>query len=111
MPADVDHFFPWALHRDVPNTDGVWKLVLACTCCNRGIAGKFDRIPASHLLDRLYRRNEFSIDSRHRLATTLEAQTGKTQAQRRSFLQSVYDDASRTRIHHWEPEIRAEAAF
>lgn len=109
--ADVDHFFPWALRQDVANVDGIWNLVLACTPCNRGVAGKFDLIPALHLLERLYRRNEFYVDSKHRLAATLTAQTGLLKAQRRSFLQGVYADATMTRIHRWEPEMRGEVAF
>jgi hypothetical protein len=110
-PADVDHFFPWGSRRDLPNVDGIWNLVLACTHCNRGVEGKFALIPALHLLDRLYRRNEFYIDSRHSLAATLKAQTGPTEHQRRSFLQKAYDDAIQARIHRWKPEIRGEEAF
>lgn len=109
--ADVDHFFPWALRREVPNVDGLWNLVLACAPCNRGVAGKFDLIPSLHLLERLHRRNEFFIDSQHRLANTLAAQTGASEAIRRSFLQSAYTAATNARIHHWEPTMRGEAAF
>ena len=109
--ADVDHFFPWALRRTVPNIDGIWNLVLACTHCNRGVAGKFDLLPILHLLSRLHRRNEFYIDSKHRLGATLAAQTGRSEAQRRSYLQSVYTDATMARIHHWTPVMRGEAAF
>lgn len=109
--ADVDHFFPWALRRAVPNVDGIWNLVLACTDCNRGVAGKFDRVPELHLLDRLHRRNEFYIDSKHRLAATLAAQTGSSASQRRSFLQSIYSDAVKAKIHRWDPITRGEAAF
>lgn len=109
--ADVDHFFPWALRREVSNVDGIWNLVLACTHCNRGVAGKFDLIPSLHLLHRLHRRNEFYIDSKHRLAATLAAQTGASETQRRSFLQSAHADATMARIHHWESEMRGEAAF
>lgn len=109
--ADVDHFFPWALRRTVPNVDGIWNLVLACTHCNRGVAGKFDLIPTLRVLGRLHRRNEFFIDSKHKLATTLIAQTGVSEKTRQSFLQSVYTDATVARIHHWEPTIRGEIAF
>lgn len=109
--ADVDHFFPWALRREVSNVDGIWNLVLACTHCNRGVSGKFDLVPKLHLLDRLRRRNEFYIDSKHRLAATLAAQTGASETRRRSFLQSMYADATMARIHHWEPAMRGDAAF
>ena len=109
--ADVDHFFPWALRREMSNVDGIWNLVLACTHCNRGVAGKFDLIPSLHLLHRLHRRNEFYIDSKHRLAATLAAQTGASETLRRSFLQAAYANATMARIHHWEPAMRGEAAF
>jgi hypothetical protein len=99
------------LRRELPNVDGIWNLVLACTDCNRGVAGKFDLVPELHLLDRLHRRNEFYIDSKHRLAATLAAQTGSSSAQRRSFLQSVYSDAVKAKIHRWDPLKRGEAAF
>ncbi len=109
--ADVDHFFPWSLRRTVPNVDGIWNLVLACTQCNRGVAGKFDLIPSLYLLDRLHRRNEFYIDSKHRLGSTLAAQTGASEALRRSFLQYMYADTTMARIHHWEPDMQGEVAF
>lgn len=109
--ADVDHFFPWALRRMVPNVNGIWNLVLACIHCNRGVAGKFDLVPSLHLLDRLHRRNEFYIDSKHRLAATLVAQMGASETRRRSFLQSTYANAIIARIHHWQPEMRGEIAF
>jgi hypothetical protein len=35
--ADVDHFIPWAARNEVGNINGVWNLVLACQCCNRGV--------------------------------------------------------------------------
>lgn len=109
--AEVDHFFPWAFRGDVPNVDGIWNLVLACALCNRGAAGKFDLVPALHLLERLYRRNEFYVGSKHRLAATIIAQTGALEAQRRSFLQSVYDIVTVRRIQRWEPARAAEVAF
>lgn len=110
--ADVDHFFPWALRRTVPNVDGLWNLVLACIHCNRGVAGKSDRVPERHLLERLHRRNEFYVDSKHRLGATLVAQTGASEAKRGSFLQSVHADTTMARIHHWKPlKQRGEVAF
>jgi hypothetical protein len=45
--ADVDHFIPWAARHEVSNINGVWNLVLACRCCNRGVEGKSARIPDS----------------------------------------------------------------
>ncbi|MBD1859966.1 MULTISPECIES: HNH endonuclease domain-containing protein [Leptolyngbya] len=112
--ADVDHFFPYALMTRtdaIPNINGVWNLVLACQTCNRGQQGKFDRIPALHLLKRLHRRNEFLIDSLHPLRETLIAQTGNNESQRRSFLQTHYNEAKRLLIHTWQPECEYPPAF
>lgn len=85
---DVDHFFPWRLgqagHRGL---DGVWNLVLACQECNRGRGGKMDRLPALPLLERLHVRNTYLIESHHPLRETLLAQSGRTDAERKSFLQ------------------------
>jgi HNH endonuclease len=65
--VDVDHFFPHKLKQQVRGltVDGVWNLVLSCQRCNRGIDGKFDRIPSIKLLERLHTRNEFFIGSHH----------------------------------------------
>lgn len=110
--ADVDHFFPWALRRLLPgNINGVWNLVLACSRCNRGAAGKFDLVPTLSLLERLYRRNEFLITSHHPLRETLMAQTGANPGQRIHFLQLVYNAAVVGRVASWAPSAAAEAAF
>jgi 5-methylcytosine-specific restriction endonuclease McrA len=47
--ADVDHFFPHMLMARglFLDLDDVWNLVLACAECNRGSAGKFDRLAFS----------------------------------------------------------------
>jgi hypothetical protein len=65
--ADVDHFFPHRLKgfSVADPVDGVWNLVLGCQTCNRGVEGKFDRLPDVPYLERLHRRNEFLIDSHH----------------------------------------------
>jgi hypothetical protein len=79
--AEVDHFFPHrlkGLHIADP-VDGVWNLVLACQTCNRGAAGKFDRLPQVRYLERLHKRNEFLIASHHPLRETLMLQSGQTE--------------------------------
>lgn len=94
--ADVDHFFPHSLKNctlDKP-IDGVANLVLACKSCNRGEKGKFDRLPALKLLERLYKRNEYLIKSHHPLRETLMLQTGVKEYERRDFLQNAYNCAS-----------------
>lgn len=109
--ADVDHLFPWSLRNEFPQADGIWNLVLACKHCNRGVAGKFDAIPALQLVERLSRRNEFYVASKHKLAQTILAQTGVTSRQRTAFLQTVYDTLVRAGIQRWEPPLRGEPAF
>ena len=104
--VDVDHFFPWALRRQLPyNLDGVWNLVLACVECNRGHHGKFDLIPELQLLQRLHRRNEFLIASHHPLRETLMAQTGLTEPDRASCLQAAWQKAILCRVGRWAPAV------
>lgn len=110
--ADVDHFVPHVLKRFLPgNLDGVWNLVLACVDCNRGVAGKSDRIPTVALLRRLHARNEYLIQSHHPLRETLMMQTGRSGPERASYLQTMHSEAKRMRIHDWEPEPRGRAVF
>ena len=111
--ADVDHFFPHVLKGNMlrANLDGIWNLVLACKKCNGGRNGKFAKLPTTQLLARLHSRNEFLIASHHPLRETLIRQTGKNEAERRSFLQSNYDQARDTLIHTWEPTVRARGLF
>ena len=103
--ADVDHFFPHVLKQaDLgPIIDGVWNLVLACQLCNRGVAGKFDRLPTERLLARLHSRNEYLIVSHHPLRETLIAQIGGYEARRREFLRDLHLRAWAAVIHLWEP--------
>jgi hypothetical protein len=109
---DVDHFFPHALKTaGFRGIDGVWNLVLACRVCNRGINGKWDRVPSLKLLERLRRRNEFLIESHHPLRETLIVQTGSTEAERRGYLGDFHQRAHATLIHAWEPAEVREALF
>jgi hypothetical protein len=112
-PPDVDHFFPHTLKNlglGAP-IDGVWNLVLACRRCNRGIAGKSDRVPSIRLLERLSTRNEFLIASHHPLRDTLVGQTGAREIDRRSFLNSRHTEARASLIHEWEPLEVSEPLF
>jgi len=111
--ADVDHYFPHTLKQvnQSVNFDGVWNLVLACKSCNRGENGKFARLPEAKLLERLRRRNDFLISSHHPLRETLILQTGKTEDQRRNFLQQMDDFAINHLIHRWSPSFEYEACF
>ncbi|MDF1877000.1 hypothetical protein JHD47_04125 [Sulfurimonas sp. SAG-AH-194-L11] len=103
--ADVDHFFPWILNDKLQNVNGVWNLVLSCKNCNRGESGKFERLPTLELLARLYKRNEYLINSHLPLKETLINQTGKNGEQRQLYLQSQYNIAKRNLIHTWEPLV------
>lgn len=102
---EVDHFFP---HRLISTpigarVDQVWNLVLACSKCNRGTGGKFDRLPSTRLLSRLHTRNEYLISSHHPLRETLLSQTGNSEPDRESFLQSMHDAATEHLVHNdWE---------
>ena len=111
--ADVDHFFPHVLGRIFTNInfDGVWNLGLARQNCNRGVSGKFELIPTLALLERLHARNNFFIDSHHPLRETLIAQAGKSEKERISHLQNVYNLAITKMINSWEPALVASPRF
>jgi len=111
--ADIDHFIPHALRNtlDRLNVDGVWNLVLACKECNRGTGGKFDKIPTVELLHRLHQRNSYLIHSHHPLRETLISQTGRTDADRISFLQDVHTAACLNKIITWSPKTVGLSPF
>jgi len=111
--VDVDHFLPHVLQREniLSNLDGVWNLVLSCQSCNRGINGKFEKIPEKELLNRLHTRNEFYIESHHPLRETLILQTGKTEKKRSRFLQQQYLTAQKHILSTWKPETVSEPKF
>lgn len=109
--ADVDHFLPWMLSDSISNLNGVWNLVLACRECNRGVDGKFAKVPNLDLLKRLHKRNEYFINSHLPLRETLIQQTGNSEAQRRDFLQQQYGIAKITAIHEWTPKQRGRIVF
>jgi hypothetical protein len=113
--ADVDHFFPHDLRKcdaDKP-INGVANLVLACSDCNRGVGGKFAKIPAIPLLERLYDRNEYLITSHHPLRETLIAQTGITSNKRQHYLQDAYNcSISYYQLNSkWQPKPQGIAIF
>ena len=62
-------------------------------------------------LERLSKRNDYLISSHHPLRETLMNQTGKTEADRHLFLQSMYNLAKEYLIHTWEIEELQAAAF
>jgi hypothetical protein len=105
MLADVDHFFPHMLTRAIHglNFNGVWNLVLACRECNRGTSGKSAKIPERHLLERLYRRNEYLISSHHPLRETIMNQTGLTTEARMDFMKKIDAESINYLVHRWKP--------
>jgi hypothetical protein len=82
--------------------DQIWNLVLACRECNRGVGGKFEKIPDINYLYSLNKRNNYFIESHHPLRETIINQTGKTQEERRNFLQKMFDNAIRNIPVKWK---------
>ncbi|UWX63921.1 HNH endonuclease domain-containing protein [Deinococcus rubellus] len=105
IQAEVDHFFPHVLKTRGSRlpVDGIWNLVLACQSCNRGESGKFARVPAPELIEKLHRRNSYLIQSHHPLRETLINQTGSSEAERLMFLRSIELEAVQHLVHRWRP--------
>jgi hypothetical protein len=110
--CEVDHFLPHAnkmAHADYgANINGVWNLVLADSMVN---LDKNAKIPEKHLLERLFNRNEFYIESKHPLAETIINQTGRTSEQRRKFLETHYNIALNCSIIRWKPKVELKGNF
>jgi hypothetical protein len=108
----VDHFFPHVhklrMNESGANVNGVWNLVLADQLVN---LSKGAKIPELKYLERLYKRNEFYIASRHPLGETIINQTGATSADRRDFLQKQYDLSVNLSIQKWSPLTELEPLF
>jgi hypothetical protein len=111
--CDVDHFFPFVLKRNalLNSVDGIWNLVLSCQTCNRGVQGKFDRVPDLSLVGRLHQRNEYYVVSHHPLRETIISQTGKSESERRATIQNAYNIALSSLIHSWKPIKQSESSF
>ncbi|MFV0522108.1 MAG: hypothetical protein ACK5MI_06745 [Mangrovibacterium sp.] len=108
----VDHFFPHVhkleLNSIGSNVNGIWNLVLADKYVN---LDKSAKIPELKYLERLYKRNEFYITSKHPLGETIMNQTGKTPKARRAFLQQQYNLSTSLSIQKWKPMIELEPLF
>lgn len=102
--CDVDHFFPHMLKQSgIFEVDQIWNLVLSCKDCNRGSNGKFEKIPHIDFLYSLNKRNNYYIESHHPLRETIINQTGKTEEERRAFLQNMFDKAINIIPVKWKP--------
>ncbi len=102
--GEVDHFFPHVLQRsgDIEiDLDQAWNLVLACNQCN-GASEKRDLCPDISYVEDLHRRNEKLIESHDPLKESIIARTGRTEIDRRRFLQSCYNTAKTSLIHTWK---------
>ena len=95
-----------------PSLNGYQK-VLACIDCNRGVNGKFAKLPSLPLLERLHARNEYLITSHHPLRETLIVQTGNSTEKRQKFLQDAYNcSITHYGIHQkWQPPQQGIAIF
>ncbi len=107
----VDHFFPHILF-DINKTsnydyNGIWNLVLACPSCN---LKKQAKIPIIDYLDRLYKRNEFYVNSHLPLKETI-LKTGENPEERKLFLNKVYDESKQLLISHFSTENKQPPKF
>ncbi|WP_394557657.1 HNH endonuclease domain-containing protein [Priestia aryabhattai] len=113
--CDVDHFIPLSVQYTSGvdmDLNSVWNLVLTCQECNRGENnGKFARVPHESLLERLYKRNEYLIESNHPLKETIIMKTGKNIKSRERFLKIVFNYASSIKGSGWIPEQYYDIGF
>lgn len=110
--CEVDHFLPHinkVEHAKIgSNLNGVWNLVLADSKIN---LNKKAKIPEERFLQKLYKRNEFYIESKHPLAETIINQTGFSKESRWLFLEKQYNLALSLSIQKWKPEIEINGTF
>jgi hypothetical protein len=108
----VDHFIPHSRKMEHSklgaNINGVWNLVLASKGTN---LAKNAILPHRRYLERLHRRNEFFIGSKHPLAETIINQTGLTTETRRKFLETQYQVALNNSISTWTPNNELPSTF
>lgn len=108
----IDHFFPHVhkikMNDSGVNVNGIWNLVLSDKLVN---LSKSTKIPDLKYLERLYKRNEFYIASKHPLGETIINQTGRTASERRLFLQKQYDLSLNLAIQKWKPLTELEPFF
>ncbi|WP_069648997.1 HNH endonuclease [Caloranaerobacter ferrireducens] len=91
----VDHVIP----RQFVYHDEIWNLVLAHEFCNMQ---KSDALPNRIYIDKLILRNEHFIASNHPIKNKLIKMLGKTQKQRKAYIEKVYQDAKIVIPYTWE---------
>lgn len=108
----IDHFFPHVnkirINKSGANINGIWNLVLSEKFVN---LSKSAKIPELKYLERLYKRNEFYVASKHPLGETIVNQTGRTSSDRKRFLQRQYDLSVNLSLQKWKPIIELEPIF
>ncbi|WP_438298154.1 hypothetical protein [Sporosarcina sp. FA15] len=112
---NIDQFIPLSMQfKSTLDLDlnGVWNLVLSCQDWNRGEThGKFARLPKDYLLQRLYKRNDYLIESNHPLKETIIMRTGKNSQQRANYLNTMYGFAESLSRAKWKPRIEHDIGF
>lgn len=106
----VDHFFPHTLFDKLEtkvNYNGVWNLVLACSACNKS---KLAKVPKIKYMERLHTRNEFYVTSHLPLKESI-LKTGKSEVERRKFLQMRYNESKNILISEFETNLIEVARF
>ena len=103
--CDVDHVLPHKnkqLHLNSlypANINGVWNLVLSDQTINRHEKGA--KYPSLKYVERLHKRNEYYIESKHPLAESIVNQTGFSEVERRNFLNYHWNIAKQNSIHEF----------
>jgi hypothetical protein len=72
---------------------------------------KSARVPELRFLERLDRRNEFFIESKHPLSETIAIQTGPTAEKRQQFLRLHYQMTMNHSLNRWAPPVELPAIF
>jgi hypothetical protein len=90
--VEIDHVFPHILKRlhNGVNIDGIWNLVITCKECNQSKSAKRAN---EIIIDKLFQRNNYLIDSHHPLRETLINQMGPTLEKRDEFIKKRYEEA------------------
>ena len=113
--CDVDHVFPHKnklFHKESlypTSINGVWNLVLSDKDVNRH--EKRAKYPSLKYVERLHKRNEYYITSKHPLAETIINQTGGSEIERRIFLNYHWNIAKQNCIHEFTTQELKEDRF
>ena len=90
---EIDHFIPFAYIFGNPT----WNLVTSCKACNRGISGKFEKVPTEKFLKKLIERNskEFKfLESHHK--------EFQSQDDLKDFISKQYTSCINSGFKEWE---------